>query len=356
MAKNKFKVIGVMSGTSLDGIDLVYVIFEKGKQWQFDIVYSETVAYPKFWVEQLRGLVANTFEELKVIDVAYTKYLAGVIAAFIEKYNLNDIDAVCSHGHTALHQPEKKLTYQIGNLQMLAEVLGQKVVCDFRVQDVEYGGQGAPLVPIGDKLLFSDYDFCLNLGGFANISTDENDKRIAYDICPVNIVLNHYVKQLGFDYDDSGTIAASGSVNAELLDKLNALGFYKEAYPKSLGLEWVKVNIFPLIDAFQLEIKDILSTFVEHIAIQLAAEINKKELASVYVTGGGVYNVYLIERLKHYTNNTILIPENAIVEFKEALIFGFLGVLKLRNENNCLQSVTGANRDHSSGKIYLPEK
>ncbi|MBD0824109.1 anhydro-N-acetylmuramic acid kinase [Aestuariibaculum marinum] len=356
MAKNKYNVVGVMSGTSLDGIDLVYVTFEKGKQWEFDIVKAETVAYPKHWEEHLRGLVSNSLKELKVIDVEYTKYLAEVIRNFILKHDLKNIDAVCSHGHTALHQPENKLTYQIGNLPELAKLCDQNVVCDFRIQDVEYGGQGAPLVPIGDKLLFGGYDFCLNLGGFANISTDIEEQRIAYDICPVNIVLNHYVKHLGLAYDDSGKIAASGIVHKELLSQLNDLGFYKESYPKSLGLEWVKTNVFPLIDHFKLVTQDILKTFVEHIAAQLATEINKKEAASVYITGGGVYNVYLIERLKHYTKNTIIIPENTIVEFKEALIFGFLGVLKLRDENNCLSSVTGAINDHSSGKIYLQQK
>lgn len=353
MIKNRYNVVGVMSGTSLDGIDLVYVTFEKEMQWHFNIVYAETIVYPTEWVERLRGLVSYSLEDLKTIDIDYTQYLAEVINSFINKFNLQNIDAVCSHGHTALHHPENKFTYQIGNLPELAKMIGQNVVCDFRVQDVELGGQGAPLVPIGDQLLFANYSFCLNLGGFANISTEINENRIAYDICPVNIVLNHYVKELGLDYDDSGIMAASGNLNSGLLEQLNALEFYKKPYPKSLGLEWVRTNVFPLIDRFHLQTKDILHTFVEHIAVQLAAEINKKENASVYVTGGGVYNTFLIDRLKTYTQNTILVPENVIVEFKEALIFGFLGVLKLRNENNCLQSVTGAKRDHCSGRIYL---
>jgi anhydro-N-acetylmuramic acid kinase len=236
----------------------------------------------------------------------------------------------------------------------LAALLGQTVVCDFRVQDVALGGQGAPLVPIGDKLLFSDYDFCLNLGGFANISTDNDTDRIAYDVCPVNIVLNRYVEQLGLNYDDEGKIASTGTINEELFEKLNDLEFYKANYPKSLGLEWVDKNIFPLIDAFQLEIQDVLKTFVEHIAVQLASEINKKSHASVLVTGGGVYSTYLVNRLEAYSKNEIIIPSKAIIEFKEALIFGFLGVLKLRNEVNCLKSVTGASQNHCSGKIYLP--
>lgn len=354
MIKNEYRIVGVMSGTSLDGIDLVFVNFKKEASWSFDIVYAETIGYPLKWSDILKCLVSFSPEELEKIDNDYTEYIGYVIKDFIDRNKIKNIDAVCSHGHTALHQPENKLTYQIGNKPFLAELLNEKVVCDFRVQDVEFGGQGAPLVPIGDKLLFSEYDFCLNLGGFANISTDLNDERIAYDICAVNIVLNHYVKKLGFDYDDKGTIASKGNIKTELLNQLNALGFYKEKHPKSLGLEWVNRNIFPIINTFKLEVKDILKTCVEHIAVQIASEINKKEKATVFVTGGGVYNTYLINRIKAHSNQKIIIPKNEVIEFKEALIFGFLGVLKLSNEVNCLKSVTGASKDHSSGKIVLP--
>ncbi|PWH83474.1 anhydro-N-acetylmuramic acid kinase [Algibacter marinivivus] len=354
MSKSKYSVIGVMSGTSLDGIDLVYANFYYDEVWGFEIVYAETIKYDAKWFNILKRLVSFSFEELKNIDANYTEYLANVIKGFINKNQIKHIDAVCSHGHTALHQPENKLTYQIGNRPLLAKILNEKVVCDFRVQDVEHGGQGAPLVPIGDELLFSEYDFCLNLGGFANISMHLNNERIAYDICPVNIVMNHYVNKLGFDYDDRGGIASTGTINENLLNQLNKLDFYKENYPKSLGLEWVNRNVFPIINNFQLETKTVLRTFLEHIAYQIASEIKKIEKATVLITGGGVYNTFLIERIKHLSNTEIIIPSNNIVEFKEALIFGFLGVLKIRNEVNCLKSVTGASKDHSSGRIYLP--
>lgn len=349
-----YKVIGVMSGTSLDGIDFVYATFQFDGIWRFEIIHSETIDYNLQWKETLRSLVSQSLDGLKEIDNNYTNYLSLRIKAFIKKFKINDIDAICSHGHTALHQPEKGLTYQIGNMPHLAVLLDNKVVCDFRVQDVAMGGQGAPLVPIGDKLLFSEYDFCLNLGGFANISTDFDNQRIAYDICPVNLVLNHYVKRKGLDYDNEGQIASTGTISKELLTQLNNLGFYKVIHPKSLGLEWVYQNIFPLINSFQLETNDVLKTFVEHIAVQLTSEINKKKNVSVLVTGGGVYNSYLMSRLATYSKNKIMIPSKAIIEFKEALIFGFLGVLKLRNEVNCLKSVTGASENHSSGKVYLP--
>jgi anhydro-N-acetylmuramic acid kinase len=354
MRKSKYNVIGVMSGTSLDGIDLAIIEFWFNEIWSFRIIKAETIDYSKQWKESLKNLVSKSANELTVVDQNYTVYLSSVINDFTYRNRISHIDAVCSHGHTALHQPEKGITFQIGNREELSKLIGKTVVCNFRVQDIQLGGQGAPLVPIGDELLFPNYDFCLNLGGFANVSTKINSIRIAYDICPVNIVLNHYVNQLGLDYDDKGKIGSLGKIHLELLNSLNSLEFYQKKHPKSLGLEWVKTEILPLVDAYNLQVKDILRTFVEHISTQITNEINKKAHASVLITGGGVYNDFLIKRIKAKTKNEIVIPDQSTIEFKEALVFGFLGVLKLRNEVNCLSSVTGANKDHSSGHIYYP--
>lgn len=354
MLKTEYKIIGVMSGTSLDGVDLVYATFSLDTVWQFSIHDTATIPYNKYWLNILEHLVTFSEDELKPIDKNYTLYLANLITSFIKKFNIKDIDAICSHGHTALHQPEKGLTYQIGNLSTIAKLVNQVVVCDFRKQDVELGGQGAPLVPIGDELLFSEYDFCLNLGGFANISAEINNSRIAYDICSVNIVLNHYVKQLGFDFDDQGKIASTGTLNNTLLNKLNALEFYKQDFPKSLGIEWIKEIVIPLIDTFNISIEDILRTYVEHIALQISKAINSENNANVLITGGGVFNLFLVQQIQSCTNNKIVVPSKEIIEYKEALIFGFLGVLKLRNQVNCLSSVTGAKKDHCTGKIFHP--
>jgi len=354
MINSTYNIIAVMSGTSLDGIDLIYATYEKDVLWSFKIHDAETVKYSKEWKTNLSDLVNQKLDQLKVIDIAYSEFLASIILDFIKKYKIEVVDFIASHGHTALHQPEKGLTYQIGNLQSLADILNQKVICDFRVQDVELGGQGAPLVPIGDRLLFSDYDYCINLGGFANISSDFNNERIAFDICPVNIVLNYYVSQIGLEFDDNGHLASTGKINENLLLELNALHFYKETPPKSLGLEWVELNIFPLIDSYNLKLEDILCTCIEHIAIQISTVIIK-DTTKVLVTGGGVYNGFLIDRINHYLNNNVLIPSDQIVEFKEALIFGLLAALKERGEVNCLMSVTGASHDHSSGKILIPK-
>lgn len=342
-----------MSGTSLDGVDLIYVTFSFDGNWRFTIHQAETIGYTNIWRNRLKHLVDLTKEELEQTDIDYTVYLSDLIKEFISNHKITGIDFISSHGHTALHQPEHQCTYQIGNLPTLAQFLGRKVICDFRVQDVELGGQGAPLVPIGDKLLFSEYDYCINLGGFANLSTDNNGIRIAYDICPTNIVLNHYVNDLDKEFDDKGKIAEGGTINEMLLSKLNSLEFYRQAYPKSLGLEWVNEHIFPIIDSLNLRTEDILNTFTEHNAIQISNEINKKQNGKVLVTGGGAYNDYLISRVKSKTKNKIVIPSREIIEFKEALIFGLLGVLKIRGEVNCLASVTGAKYDHSSGKIFV---
>jgi anhydro-N-acetylmuramic acid kinase len=343
-----------MSGTSLDGLDLTYITFKFDEKVDFEIIFATTIQYSPEWQNRLQNLVLYSKEELKQTDIDYTIYLGKKIKDFIVQNEIKNIDAICSHGHTALHQPEIGLTYQIGNLSQLAEIVKNKVVCDFRVQDVEFGGQGAPLVPIGDKLLFSNYDFCLNLGGFANISYDKLNMRLAYDICPVNVVLNHYSKKIGLEYDADGKVACSGVMHDLLLQELNSLAFYHQDYPKSLGLEWVRINVIPLVDSFKLSIPDILRTFTEHIAIQIVHVLNNQLKTFVLVTGGGAYNSFLIDLIKQKCSNNIVVPNDAIIEYKEALIFGLLGVLKLREEINCLSSVTGARFDHSSGKIYEP--
>ena len=354
MIQEKFNIIGVMSGTSLDGIDLAHLNFEiiNGK-WSFQILECETIGYSQKWIDHLKIAVGFSELELQKLNVAYTLLLGTVISDFINRNKIENIDAVCSHGHTILHQPQNGITLQIGNLPEIAALCKQKVVCDFRIQDVELGGQGAPLVPIGDRILFSDYDYCLNLGGFSNISFEENGNRIAFDISPVNTVLNFYANQLGLDYDDKGKISRTGTVNSELLNELNRLDFYQKKYPKSLGFEFVKEIILPLIESYPISIEDKMNTFTEHIAIQIALALPNKKI-NLFITGGGAYNDFMIERVQfHLPETKVVIPERKIIEFKEALIFGLLGVLKLRNEINTFSSVTGAKTDHSSGKIYI---
>ncbi len=351
-------VIGVMSGTSLDGIDVTEITFSTtNNKWSFQLGVCKTYGYSQSWEDRLRSAPSLSSKELEILNKEYTQYLASVINQFISEYNLTEIDAVCSHGHTILHQPHNGFTLQIGNLPELATLLQKKVVCDFRVADVALGGQGAPLVPIGDQLLFPDYDYCINFGGFANISFEKNKKMIAYDICPVNVVLNTYALKLGKAYDAEGNLAKSGKVHESLLKTLNRLPFYEILPPKSLGIEWVNKVIFPLIESYDVEPHDVLRTFTVHVAQCVGRSLeqasNKREL-KVLITGGGVYNTFLVNQIKKYTTATIVIPIPQLVEYKEALIFGLLGVLKLKDKVNVLASVTGAMRDHSSGNIFNP--
>ena len=352
MRRKQFRVLGVMSGTSLDGIDLAYLAFTREEHWEASILKAETIPYSQKWVEALKTSAELSRTDIAALDEKYTDYLAEIIQQFIQKNKIEKLDAVCSHGHTVLHQPEEGFTIQIGNLPKLATLLQKKVVCDFRVQDVELGGQGAPLVPIGDRLLFSDYDYCLNLGGFANISTEIESNRIAYDICPVNTVLNEYASRLGFAFDRDGAIARNAEVNQDLLEQLNSLSFYQQKPPKSLGIEWVNSVIFPILEKSESTSEEIIATFTEHVAVQLSENIQHHSSQKVLVTGGGAFNTYLIELLQQKTKAQIILPQKNLIEFKEALIFGFLGVLRLENEINVLASVTGASKNHSSGKIF----
>ncbi|HWR94820.1 MAG TPA: anhydro-N-acetylmuramic acid kinase [Flavobacterium sp.] len=353
MNKENYNVIGVMSGTSLDGIDLANIHFKiTENKWSFKILDFETIPYSKEWIEKLKSAVNFTEEKLSELNCNYTSLLANIISEFISKNKIQNLDAVCSHGHTILHQPQNGFTLQIGNLPEIAKLIGQTVVCDFRVQDVAFGGQGAPLVPIGDRILFSEFDYCLNLGGFSNVSFEKNGYRIAFDISAVNTVLNFYANQLKIDFDDKGKIAKSGTINNDLLNELNELDYYKKTFPKSLGFETVKGIILPLIEKHKISIEDKLRTFTEHIAFQTKIALPTQS-GSILITGGGAYNDFLIERIQFYLPEmNIIIPNKEILEYKEALIFALLGVLKLRNEINVLSSVTGANKDHSSGIIY----
>lgn len=353
MFKDYYNVIGVMSGTSLDGVDMAHITFTRRDcTWHYKIGVSETIPYTHKWIKELKNSISYSNDQLNTLNCNYTNYLGELIAKFISKNNLKSLDAVCSHGHTILHQPQNGFTLQIGNLPEIASYFNVPVVCDFRVQDVQLGGQGAPLVPIGDQLLFSAYTYCLNLGGFSNISMIENGKRIAFDISPVNTVLNFYAEKLGFSFDEGGKHATKGNFNPALFEALNAIPFYHAHYPKSLGFEFVKETIFPLIETFNCSTEDVLHTFTKHVAFQIATITTKKN-STLLVTGGGAYNTFLIEEIKRYAPFTrITIPDTKTIEFKEALIFGLLGVLKLRNEINVLASVTGAIKDHSSGKIF----
>ena len=342
-----------MSGTSLDGIDMTYVNFQKNKFWEYKILFAKTFKYDDLWKKKLECSQDLNSNELKILNEQYTKFLAHKINKFIEENSIKEIDFIGSHGHTIFHKPSAGYTFQIGNIQNLANYVGKTIICDFRIGDIMLGGQGAPLVPIGDLLLFKNHDTCLNLGGFSNISIKKNNKIIAYDICAVNTVFNFLSKKIKLEFDNEGSNARKGKLIKDLYDKLENLKYYSLNPPKSLGIEWVKSKVFPLLEHFSsYSVYDLMHTYLVHISKEIAKNLNQSN--SVLITGGGAYNSFLIEQIRKYTNAELILPERLLIEYKEAIIFGFLGVLKFRNEINCLKSVTGSKKDHSSGKIFYP--
>lgn len=354
--------IGLMSGSSLDGLDIALVHFiEKSDQYHFRILEAETLPYSDSWKNQLAEAFHKQPEDLVQLDKDYGKYLGEQVLSFAKKHNAPP-DFVASHGHTIFHRPEEHYTLQIGDGKELAKACGFTVINDFRSEDVSKGGQGAPLVPIGDKLLFSNYEMCLNIGGIANISYDENGKRIAYDLCIANQALNYLANLNGLDYDKDGELARSGEVDHSLLKKLNNLPFFLQEPPKSLGREFFETYQKGLLDCktrgcgttgtSALSVADMLATFVEHIALQIAIPISLLPKGKILCTGGGTRNKYLIERLQARTKHEVVVPEKQIIDYKEALVFAFLGLLRMEGKTNVLSSVTGAESDSCSGKIW----
>lgn len=348
------RVLGLMSGTSLDGLDMALCEFsphEKG--YTYKILKTETVHYSGDWKKELRGAQHLSAENYFALNAKYARFMASEVKQFLKNSPLQPF-AIASHGHTVFHQPKNGFSTQLGCGATLAALTGLTTVCDFRSLDVALGGQGAPLVPIGDTLLFKDYQACLNLGGIANISFDAKDgKRVAYDSCVVNLLLNYLSEQVGQDYDKDGDIAKSGKVNQQLLEYWNSLDYYKVEGAKSIGREWFEKNIVTALKESKLKPEDLLATSIEHIAGIISKELNEHDIKKVLVTGGGAYNAFLIENLKAKSNAEVIIPDDTVIQFKEALIFAFLGYLRLNQIVNTLSSVTGASADSIGGAVYL---
>lgn len=347
-----YNALGIMSGTSLDGLDLALCRFTlSGKQWAHTLDKATTIPYPEFWfrrLEQAHTLDAHSF---LMLHKEFGRYMGEQVNAFLKDSTRPEL--IASHGHTIFHAPPQGLTFQMGDGAALAAECGITTVCDFRSLDVALGGQGAPLVPTGDEILFGNYDFCLNLGGFANISFRKNNQRIAYDICPVNSLLNPLSRKLGLPFDRDGKAGRTGKIIDELLAALNSPPYYQTPPPKSLGREWLEKNILPHINTEAYSIPDLLRTVYQHAAGQISIHLSGDPSTKVLVTGGGAYNRFLLDLIRANTRCTIVLPDDLLIQFKEALIFAFLGVLRMRNEINCLASVTGARKDSSSGCVWI---
>lgn len=353
----QIQAIGLMSGTSLDGLDICCCTFHrKTNKWSFRMDCAKGYSYPDDLKQKL-GTGAQEMNALEFVTFhsAYGKFLGERVNEFIKEFGIQP-DIIASHGHTIFHEPQKKIMYQIGDGAAIAAETGIPTVSDFRRLDIMLGGQGAPLVPVGDRLLFSDYDYCLNIGGFSNISFEQGGKCIAFDISPVNYVINHYCRQIGLEFDRDGLIARKGNIHQTLLDELNGLEFYHQSGPKSLGREWVETLVYPMLERHGLSLEDMFRTFYEHAAFQIARVIKAYPRTSgngkLLITGGGAFNKFLIERIDALCPCEIVIPDRQIIEYKEALIFAFLGALYMADQPGCLASVTGASTDNIGGMLF----
>ncbi|MFB6305654.1 MAG: anhydro-N-acetylmuramic acid kinase [Flavobacteriales bacterium] len=352
--KDKITAIGIMSGTSLDALDIAFCEFiYDGKRWDFDFQTTTSIPYGKAWKKKLNDAPSFEPEKLLELDKKYGKWIGEKVAQFIKDHDLEP-NLIASHGHTIFHTPQNGYSLQIGDGANIAALTKLVTVADFRNADIAYGGEGAPLAPTGDEFLFSEHKYCLNIGGFCNISYKDNNKRIAFDIVPANYALNELADQLGLNYDNKGRNASLGKFHQELYNELNNLEFYKKTPPKSLGREWYENNFKPIIEKYNnINIRDKLRTVTEHIAYQIKNAIpfqNNKD--SLLITGGGAFNNFLIQRIKEMNSFKVKIPKEEIIEYKEALIFAFLGVLRVNEQINCFSSVTGARQNSCSGVVH----
>ncbi len=350
-----------MSGTSLDGIDICYVEFKKEDDKYFRIINSKTFKYNSTWVNKLNNIHLKNDFEIKRTDLEYGLLISKKIMKFKNDNNISNLDFISSHGHTIEHKPPER-SIQIGNGKIIRELTNITTINNFRSQDIKLGGQGAPLVPIGDKYLFGNYDSCLNLGGIANISFDDNGTTKAFDLCGCNILLNKYSKIYNKEFDKSGILSSKGHIIPELIESLDSITYNFIEGPKSLDKEEILKDNYKLIDDYlanksNIDLKkighDILATIVEHISNEISKVVNSKSnLKNILITGGGAKNIFLINQIKRKLKCSVIIPNRIIVDFKEALVFAFMGKLRLQNKINCLKSVTGAKIDHSSGNIF----
>ncbi|WP_336516250.1 anhydro-N-acetylmuramic acid kinase [Pollutibacter soli] len=359
-----YRVIGMMSGSSLDGMDLVFAeLQETGGKWTYEIKKSSCYPYSPEWKERLSNAIHLDAMNYVLLHADYGHYIGKQINAFISEHQIDyQVGLIASHGHTTFHQPPR-MTGQLGEGAAIAAETGLPVVCDLRALDLAFGGQGAPIVPLGEKMLLGQYAFFLNLGGIANISCRTSESYIAFDICPANRVLNLLIAETGQEYDAEGRMASAGNVSQELLEKLNDYAYYRKAYPKSLANTFGTDEIFPLIKSFDLNLNDALRTYVEHIAIQIknsvkqiAYEIPENQHIEMLVTGGGVFNNFLLERIAETLapiGINVKVAEPELAMYKEALIMAFLGVLRWREEVTVLPSVTGARKASIGGALWM---
>lgn len=357
-----YKVIGLMSGSSLDGLDIAYVQLDEVRgQWSFEILKAECVPYSEEWAARLRTASDKHVSDFLRLHTAYGRYIGEQVNGFIARHDLeHKVHFIASHGHTVFHDPASGTTCQVGDGATIAAVTALPVISDLRAVDVALGGQGAPIVPVGDKMLFGDYDYLLNIGGIANITLQTEAEQTAFDICAANQVLNGLAELAGKAMDEGGAMAAGGKLLPEVLDTLNSHPYYKQPAPKSLSNEAAKEMVFPALLESAHSIADLLHTAVRLVVDQVMAAVQRypsgKENATMLVTGGGAFNTYLAGELTRRLaaqGITVVVPDTNVIKYKEALVMALIGTLRWREEVNVFSSVTGASRDSVGGALWL---
>jgi len=357
-----YNAIGIMSGSSLDGLDM---FDERGGKWSYQIKASACYEYEEEWLLRLKNAVTLNAYDYLLLHSDCGKYTGRMVNRFIEEHRLQyQVQLIASHGHTTFHVPHMGMTAQLGDGSAIAAITGINVVSDLRALDVAFGGQGAPIVPAGEKLLWDDYDYFLNIGGIANLSCNVPDDYTAFDVCPANRVLNMLAGLAGKSYDPGGEMASSGKIHTGLLTQLNALEYYQRGFPKSLANDFGTDTVFPLILSFNLPVEDALRTYTEHIALQTGYAVNlvshpASGVSRLLLTGGGAFNTFLVQRIQQILKGyaiTVIVPDPQLINYKEALIMALLGVLRWREENTVLHSVTGARRSSIGGAIWMGQE
>lgn len=351
-----------MSGSSLDGLDIVYTQLDEVRgNWTYEIKHADCIPYTEQWLKDLADAKDKDVPEFLRLTTAYGRYLGEQINAFIEKNSLHhQVHFIASHGHTVFHEPQNGTTTQIGDGASIAAITGLPVISDLRALDVALGGHGAPIVPIGDKLLFSEYDYWLNIGGIANITVLQNDAPVAFDICPANQILNGLANKENKPMDENGDMARSGKVLVEVFTNLNNQEYYSKSAPKSLSNEAARDLAFPILLESSHSNADMLHTMVLHIAEQIAKAVaqypSSKPEPKLLATGGGAFNTFLIEKIQDALTPqhvSVEVPDAKVVNYKEALVMALIGALRWREETNVLSSVTGASRDSIGGALWM---
>jgi anhydro-N-acetylmuramic acid kinase len=362
-----YRVIGIMSGSSLDGLDIAFVEFEEtARKWSYEIKAARCLPYPQEWFLQLRDATQLSAYDYLLLHTSYGKYIGEQVNAFIDDFDLHHkVQLVVSHGHTTFHSPANRMTAQLGDGAAIAAATQINVVSDLRAMDIAFGGQGAPIVPIGEKLLLDEYAYFLNIGGIANLSYKGSNGYIAFDICAANRVLNMLAKTEGKEFDEGGLMAASGKVYTPLLTRLNALNYYSLPYPKSLANAFGTDEVFPLVNGFDISNADKLRTYIEHMAMQTGYAIQKLGVSAnttsnkILITGGGACNTFLVQRITNTLkafNIEVVVPDAMLVNYKEALVMALIGVLRWREEYNVLDTVTGATRSSIGGAVWIGQE